>query len=372
MQVCYLINQLAPGGAPTLVLDLVRTIDSDAAEFTVCFIEGEDDLVPQFREAGARVVDFEAELKFDPRALAKLAHFFRQESFDVLHTHLPYSQTLGRLAAWAGGPPIVVSTQHNVPDNYHPVTRTLERLTRPLDDVTVACSEGVEQAFHGTSNLYDGTHNHGWCTIYNGIDAEGFSQQVADADGETVRSEHGIRSAPCLLNVARYVSAKAQDDLVAAMADLTDTVPDAHMLIVGWGERESELRTAVTEAGVEDSVTITGRVSSVHPYYEAADAFVSSSTFEGLPITHLEAMAANLPLVATDIPGVREVVVEGETGYLVPPNDPPRLASVMKRLLESGEGEEMGRRGRQRVEEVFSIERTAEAYLQLYCDLTSS
>src|SRR5699024_7421472 len=97
MKVCFLINQLAPGGAPTLLLDIVRHTDDEDIDYTVCFIEGENTLASDLEAAGARVVDFGAEFKFDPRAIWRLARFFQREEFDILHTHLPYSQTLGRV-----------------------------------------------------------------------------------------------------------------------------------------------------------------------------------------------------------------------------------------------------------------------------------
>ncbi|WP_436911252.1 glycosyltransferase [Halosimplex marinum] len=370
MEICYLINQLAPGGAPTLLLDLVRRTDPDVS-YTVCFVEGDDSLVPDLREAGAEVVDFGASFKFDPRALGRMARFFRRREFDVLHTHLPYSQTLGRLSALLGTIGAVVSTQHNVPENYHPITRTLERTTRPLDDATVAVSAGVERAFRGAAHRYDGTLEDGWCTIYNGVDTDAFGTAVETADPDSL-AVTVADDATVYLNVSRYVPAKDQATLVDAMAAVVDREPAAHLFVVGWGSEEESLRERVRRRGLDDDVTVTGRVPSVHPYYALADVFVSSSVFEGLPIAHLEAMAAGLPVVATDIPGVDEVVVDGETGRLVPPESPDALASAMCDLASADRQSEFGRAGRQRVGEEFDIASTVEAHRRLYESLSPS
>jgi hypothetical protein len=124
MKICFLINQLAPGGAPTLLLNIVTHTDADAnIDYTVCFIEGDDTLVSDFENAGARVVDFGAAFKFDPRALTRLARFFRREEFDVLHAHLIYSHTLGRVFGRLGGIETIVSTQHT---ECHRTLRTLQ------------------------------------------------------------------------------------------------------------------------------------------------------------------------------------------------------------------------------------------------------
>lgn len=109
IDICFLINQLAPGGAPTLLLDIVTHTDVDI-QYTICFIEGDDSLALDFRAAGARVVDFGAEFKFDPRALSRMARFFREEEFDVVHAHLPYAQTFGRVFGRLGGANRIVST----------------------------------------------------------------------------------------------------------------------------------------------------------------------------------------------------------------------------------------------------------------------
>jgi len=368
MHVCYLINQLAPGGAPTLLLDLIENTDDEDVSYTVCYIEGDDDLVRDLRAAGAEVVGLGANFKFDPRALYRLAGFFFKQEFDVLHTHLPYAQSLGRFFGRLGNVETIISTQHNVPENYHPITRTLERSTRRMDDATIAVSEGVERAFRGHSHRFDGSLDDGWCSIYNGIHVEEYNASVEEADPLSVAPDIDSNTL-VYLNVARYVPAKSQVDLIDAMSIVAESVPNAHLFIVGWGDREESLRKRVSQHGLENHVTVTGRVPSVFEYYSLADVFVSSSIFEGLPITHLEAMAADLPIIATGIPGVEEVVVDGKTGRLVPPNSPHDLADAMIELTETDTREEMAAAGFCRVSELFSITDTVTNHLQLYRSL---
>jgi glycosyltransferase involved in cell wall biosynthesis len=371
MDVCFLINQLAPGGAPTLLLDIVKHTDADTnIDYTVCFIEGDDTLVSDFEEAGARVIDFGAEFKFDPRALARMVWFFQREEFDVLHAHLPYSQMLGRVFGRLGSTERVISTQHNVPSERHPITRTLEQVTRPLDAATIAVAGDIERAFTGGVHRYEG-HLHGqWCTIYNGIDVEGFNEQVRQANPTEFCARKEIEGDPLFLTVGRYVPAKAQHDLISAMGRLTDEHPDAHLLVVGWGELENELRHLVEKRDLTESVTITGRVPSedIPEYYALADAFVSSSVREGLPIAILEAMAAGLPVIATKISGVQEAVENDETGLLVPPNSPGELDDAM--IGAASAQESFGERGYDRVLNRFNVRRTVQLHVKLYHELT--
>jgi glycosyltransferase involved in cell wall biosynthesis len=366
MRVCFLINQLAPGGAPTLLLDIVSHTEADAdIEYTVCFVEGDDTLVPEFRRAGARVVDFDAKFKFDPRALGRMARFFRREEFDVLHAHLPYSQTLGRVVGRLSGQEIIVSTQHDFRDKYHPVTRFLECITRSLDTATVAVSQSVEHDFTGESHLFPDRADR-WCTIYNGLDCRTFADRVSQADGDAVRREWGIDDDIVFLNVARYQSPKGQKDLIRAMTHVTDTLPDAHLFVVGWGPLESDLHQLVSELGVEDNVHVTGRVPDVEQYYAAADVFVLPSKRESFGIVLLEAMAAKLPVVATDIPGLREVVANGEGGVVVTPQSVEVLAEGMVSFRSERKRRVFGERGHERAHSRFDIEQVASLYERLY------
>lgn len=365
MDVCYLINQLAPGGAPTLLSNLVEGMGDRDVTFTVCMIGGDDTLVADFESKGVEVVNFDAKFKFDPIAVLDLARFLRERDFDVLHAHLPYAQTLGRICSLFTDVDAVVSTQHNVPGNYHPVTRFTERVTRRLDDATIAVSRGVERAFRGDAHMFDGSLEDGWCTIHNGIDVEGFHDAVRSADAATVEPRVSAEDL-VYLNVSRYVPGKAQDVLIDAMEDVVATEPGAKLFVVGWGKREAKLRQRVRDRGLEESVTITGRVPSVHEYYALADVFVSSSIHEGLPTTHLEAMAATVPIVGTEIPGVTEAVVDGETGTLVPPRDRSALSDAMLELVDEDERMRLAENGYDHVHEQFDTVSTVDRHHRLY------
>lgn len=381
MRVCLLINSLGHGGAETLLLRLVRNAAPEEVTFTVCYLGGSDDLAPEFEAEGVRVVSFGASTdppQFDPTAIPAMVRFFRNEEFDVLHAHLPYAQALGRVVARLFGPGAVVTTKHTLPGNHHPVERLADSLTRPLDDASVAVSTGVEAAYRGEASMYDPPVDGRWCTIFNGIDAESFNHLVRTADTAEIEDRWSVgngpesaggRDDPVFLNVGRYVPQKAQSDLVAAMSKVTKTLPDARLFLVGWGELAEQLDRQIREAGLTENVFLTGRSENVHRYYAVADAFVLPSTYEGLPMTLLEAMAAELPVIASDIPGVADVMAAGETGELVAPNAPAELAAAMIALSSPERRAEYGRRGYRRVSTEFAMDSTVDDYLTLYEEL---
>lgn len=367
MKICFLINELAPAGAQTLLLDIVRNTDADDIEYTVCFIEGDDSLVSDFENMGARVVNFDATFKFDLRALWRLYRFFQHEEFDILHAHLPYSQILGRVFGNLGDSQNIVSTQHSAPNNYHPVTRILERITRSLDSRTIAVSKAVERLFTGDAQEYEPEQTQQWCTIHNGIDVDEFGSAVRAAETNDIYSEFEIGDGPVFVNVGRYFPQKSQHTLIKAMGHVVDELPEAQLLVVGWGELEDNLRATVRKHDLCDTVHITSRVPSIHPFYKISDCFVLSSVRESFGIVLLEAMAAKLPVVATDVQGIPEIVKHEQTGLLVPPRTPVALADAMVQSITSDN--DYGANGHERAASAFDIQETVSSHIRLYREL---
>lgn len=363
LRVCLVINSLSHGGAEHLLVDLVEAIDRTEVAFTIVHM-GEDALTEPLREAGATVQRINEQFRFEPSVLSQLSYFLHKNSFNLVHLHLPYSQTIGRIAATLAGGIPVVSTQHNVPANYHPVTRTTERITRPLDAATVAVSQGVERSFTGGAHKPNEPNlDDQWCTIYNGIDVRSFRDQVSASPTAELKEKYGINDEQTVfLNVGRYVEVKSQRDLIKGFEQMGES--DAHLFIVGHGPLEKDLRAAGREASGQ--IHVTGEVSRVYPYYAVADAFASTSRAEGMPVTLLEAMAAELPVIATDIAGTREVVVDGKTGHLYPYGDIKQLRELLRFFTSLDSQSRYGSAGLDRAHNVFDVKHMAEAYLKLY------
>ncbi|ELZ01820.1 glycosyltransferase [Natrialba asiatica] len=365
MEICYLINQLAPGGAPTLLLDIVRN-SSDGESYTICQMEGDTSLANEFSQSGAEVVNFGARFKFDPIAMSKMASYFRKNEFDILHAHLPYSQTLARTIGRVGKVDKIISTQHSFPSNYHPITRFLERQTRWLDDATIGISKAITQSFRESPTRTD------WYTIYNGTNVERLSKKTEHSDSNKLKSKLDIEEETIFLNVGRYVPVKSQSDLIRAVSMRESHFQDSHFLIVGWGPLEAELTQLADDLGVSDRVTITGQVpkEDIHRYYALADAFILPSKSEGFGICLIEAMAASLPVIATDIPGVREVVNDEKTGLLVPSSSPNKLANAIIELESVEKRHSLGKSGFKRVSNRFDIKNTIDQHTTLYHQLS--
>lgn len=357
MQVGYVVTSLATGGAEAMLLRQTQYSDREA---TVFRLGGSADLEPDFEANGTEVVDLDVDSVVSPTDLRRAYSTLLDYDLDVLHAHLPSSMIVARIAGRAAGVGTVVSTHHMSMD-YPLGLRTVERATRFLDSHEVAVSEGVRESQSWRFDVPD------WSVIYNGIDVAEFNARVNDAEPPDEFDDDG----PVFLNVGRYAPEKGQRYLIEAMADVVVERPDARAVIVGHGPDRDALETAVAELNLEDNVYVTGKVPvrQIHDYYALADVFVLPSLNEGLPITALEAMAAELPIVGTRVQGVEEVVTE-RIGRLCPPRSPDELAEAML-AVASGDRESMGERALERAYERFDIDNTVNAYERLYGRLVS-
>jgi glycosyltransferase involved in cell wall biosynthesis len=366
MNVCFLINHLDTGGAQTLILNMIESTDRPDIEYTVCYVGGKDEMVSEFVKKGVEVIDFGARTELpqlDPRALVHAFRFFGRRDFDIIHTNLTYSMILGRIAGRRAGAS-VVSTHHSIRRNYHPVERALEAMTQAYDAATVFVSEAVASSF-GNRRTRDRA-----LTVYNGIDAKEFNDRVVTADGSGLRADLGVDEETVVLSVGHCIEEKRQIDLVRAVGHLSrgETDPGVHLVVVGDGPVREELRQTVQERGIEAHVSIVGRIprSEIYRYYACADVYAQVSEYEGMPMTVLEAMASEVPVIGSASPGIEEFVEDGQTGRLVSPKSPREVADAMAALTDEERRQRLGERAYQSVVTEYDITQTAKAYHSLY------
>ncbi|MFX0197534.1 MAG: glycosyltransferase family 4 protein, partial [Candidatus Hodarchaeota archaeon] len=201
-------------------------------------------------------------------------------------------------------------------------------------------------------------------TIQYGVDTGKFYP----IRGRTIRDELGIsKEARVLGTVARFTEQKGHQYLIDAAPKIVSAFPDVYFVFVGDGPLRSELHFKVHQLGLDSQVLFLGFRSDVRDLLNAFDVFVLPSLYEGLPNVVLEAMACGKPVIATEVDGTPEAVVQGETGILVPTQDSEALANAIIELLgDRRKVEEMGRRGRERVEMKFSLDSEINKFVELY------
>jgi glycosyltransferase involved in cell wall biosynthesis len=288
--------------------------------------------------------------------MARDAHrAIRAERPDLVHTHLVHADIYGGAAARLLGIPSV-STRHN-DDRYllgpfRYVDRAFARPARKLIAISDAVRAFLEHAGHDPEKLV---------TIRYGLD-----ELPAAPSDPTPAAANVPPDAPLAVAVGRLIAQKDHPTLLRAFALVRAKLPQAQLAILGSGPLEAETRALTVELGLAEAVVLPGR-TDIRDWLERADVFVHSSRWEGFGIVLLEAMLAGLPVVATRVSAVPEVVADGETGLLVEAGDHTGLAAHLETLLTDRErAAALGEAGRQRALKEFSVGRMADRTLTLY------
>ena len=369
LTVLLLINDLRGGGAERQVIELARGLDATRFRPIVATLYGGQPLEEELCAAGLPPVSLERRHKLDFGTVRTLARLLRRERVDVIQPFLTPATFFGLTAGLVARTPVKIVTERcglrARPGLGSNVYRFFEdRLTR-FADAAVSNSDA--------GRLYlmaRGIRPEAIRVIHNGISPArtAFSERAARA----VRDQLGLpRDARVAGIVASLQPAKDHETFLQAAARVSDAVPNAHFVIVGDGELRAHLESRARDLGLATRVRFTGNVPDVAPYIAAFDvAALSSCDHEGCSNALLEAMAMGRPCVATDVGGNGELVVDGETGLVVPARDPERFAQAMTRLLNNPDrARAMGRAGRTRFDASFTVGRMVRAYEDLYAEL---
>lgn len=361
IKVLHIIGGGEFGGAERHILTLFKAVDPQEAVLeAVCFFEAP--FAQLAREAGMKVTVLPMRSKLDLGVAWKLKELL--SGYDLVHTHGVRANLLGRLAARGKGLP-VVSTVHSLLalDYPHPVSRLVnglcERFTRGLTDHFIAVSEYLAAAL-----VNDGVPQEKVSVVYNGIDSADGEQDA----GTSLRNRYGLpKEVPLIAAVGRLHRVKGHHYFIAAAARVARKHPEARFLVIGSGPERPRLERMVRRLGLSDRVLFTGFVKDVRKLYGEFALLVVASLSEGLPLTVLEAFLSGTPVVATCVGGLPEVIRDGDTGILVPPKDPERLAAAICWVLEQPvAARAMAAQGREVVLRKFSAPRMAQETLAVY------
>jgi glycosyltransferase involved in cell wall biosynthesis len=298
------------------------------------------------------------------KGLWSLWKLIREGNYDVVETFTPDSNVLGMPLAWMGRVPVRMATHHGAIEG---LPRWREKLhtwliNHNLANILVTVSERTRQ-----NALQEGIRADHVVVIQNGI----APVSVEGVNRLDVRKEAGVGENDLfLLSVGRLVHQKAHEILVAAMPSVLKQFPHTKVGICGDGFLRPQLDAQIKSLGLEKSVMLLGRFDHVTKFLAAADIFILPSRWEGLPIALLEAMSVGLPVIATRVEGVDEVVADREHGLLVPVEDVAALSDAILQLLQDPQARrKMGMAAKQRLLEAYSIDHMGEKYLSLMVDI---
>ncbi|HXW07190.1 MAG TPA: glycosyltransferase [Vicinamibacterales bacterium] len=313
----------------------------------------------QRAEEGLDLIPLAPRTEMDLGAAWRLSRLVKQLGPDIVHAHDPHAVAMAALALSMSTqltkPPLVASRRVD----FRLRGTALSRWKYRQVDCFICASEAIRQLL-----LKDGVPPARAVTVHEGIDLG----RVEAAPPAKLHEELWLpHHAPLVGNVAALVPHKGQRHLIDAAAQVVRRVPDARFVIAGEGELRTSLERQIREHHLEKHVLLAGFRPDVLSVHKAFDVFVMSSVTEGLGTSLLDAMACGKPIVATRTGGIPEVVVDGETGLLVPPRDAGAMADAIVTMLTDGELRgRMGRAGLTRARRRFTAERMVQSTLRIY------
>lgn len=297
----------------------------------------------------------------DPHGWLRYQLWIRRQRPDIVHSHLPHAAWLTRWSRLLAPAHIQLDTIHTASIGTHG-RQIGYRRSRWLPDLTTAVSGCVLDAYRA-AGLVRPTHA---VVMPNGVDVETWKADAAER--AAMRESLGIRDSFLWLSAGRLEPVKNYGSLLRAFAHLPAS---ARLAIAGTGSQENELRILASALGIETRVRFLGFVPDLLPWTQAADAAVLSSNWEGLPMALLEAAACELPCVATAVAGSREIVVDQDSGFLIPPGNTDALSIAMAKLmhLPISMRKAMGCRARAHIIRHYSLESVLDRWEAIYRDL---
>lgn len=367
--VCHVLHSMVVGGAETLAMSLAI---EHSGEYRPVFA-----LLDEVGALGHRLVDrgYKVELLgrgqgIDLRCARRLARFFRRENVELVHAHQYGPLFYSALARLFGYRPPILFQEHgrDYPDFRRPRRVWANRVLLSHRDCFVAVGHSVREALV----KFEGLSRDRVEVIYNGIDI--FAYDPGRSARETVRRGLGLDEDDfVIMQVARLNRLKDHGTALRALQAVRETMPRANLVLVGDGETRSALEHQCGSLGLQDFVHFVGSRSDVPTLLQGADVFLLTSISEGIPLTLIEAMATGLPCLATDVGGVSEVVLEGESGFLAQAGDHKALAGSLCDLAANpGLRARIGSAGRVRAETKFSSLTMHARYRELYRSMINS
>lgn len=359
--VLQVVLSLASGGTERLVVETVKALGSDF-RMAVCCLDELGTLAPELTALGIPVTVLGRSSGFHPTIGRQIARAARQHDAAILHCHQYTPFVYGACARlWRPGSRIIFTEHGRLFDQQpSPKRRLANRLLRTLPTRVYTVSADlkahlVAEAFHADQIR----------VLHNGVVPSALTAAAARA---VARQALDLPADAFLVAaVGRLDPVKCLDDLVEALALVRRQSGKTMLVLVGDGPERARLEGQVEQLGLQDTVRFAGYRSDVRSIMPAFDLYVNSSSTEGISLTILEAMSAGLPVIATAVGGTPEIVVDGETGILIPAHDPQALAEAIVSVRSRPDGGQgLGLMGRARVLSEFSFDRMVAEYAAAY------
>lgn len=368
-KVFYFLDSLEVGGTETQAVELALRLPINVYDVTLGCLRVKGPLLEKLKGSAVAIREFHPTGGLDsPRGLyqlARLAAYLRREKFDVVHTHDLWTNLMGVVAARMAGVPAIVSSRRDLAhfDWYQGRRRNWLRRIQNLSGVVLANATPIRDALIAD----DGFAPEKLRVIHNGVDTAKFQRGRRDRE----RLFPGLQNQKLVVLVGNmHTDVKGHPWLVEAAPAVLKEFPQTRFVFAGDGDSRPAFEQQAAKLGLQSNFMFLGRRSDIPDVLASCDIAVLPSRAEGLPNAVLEYMAAGLPAIASRVGGNAELVEDGVTGLLVPPEDSSAIAAALLRLLRDPElSRKMAENGRKVAVENYSFERLIREVDALYTEL---
>jgi len=365
LKILFLITSLAYGGAETQLVNLATRLKGRGWDVRVVSMLPPQAFIDELQQAGIPLATLNMRRGVaDPRAVFRLLKILREWKPDIVHSHMIHANLLARITRIFYKVPVLVSTAHSISEGRR-WREIAYKLTDSLADITTNVSRAAVERYIRVGAAPEGKI----IFMPNGVDTLRFRPDQTLR--RTLRDDLGVNGKFVWLAVGRFEAAKDYPNMLQAFKTVVETIQNTMLLFAGQGTLLEDIKKLAIDLGLTKNVRFLGMRRDVPELMNAADAFVLSSQWEGFGLVIAEAMACQLPVVATDSGGPREILNGGKLGFLVPTKDPKALATAMIKMMNLPELERkaMGRAGRAYIEANYSLERVVDQWENLYKEL---
>lgn len=357
MNVLHIISTLEIGGVELQLLEVLKRLDRSRFNSIVCCLNRGGALTDDFLKLGIEVIVLRRRFRFDPLLIKQIIRVVKEKRIDIVHTYMFTANSWGTLSSRIAGVPVIINSVRDIEVWKKRHHRFIDRMLFPSVDVIITNSDATRDFMINNGRL----DREKFVTVYNGIDVSKFTPCTSGLDNES----------PTIGTVARLDEPKkGLIFLIGAMEIIIREMPHCQLVIAGDGPSRGDLEEIVRVRGLKENVKFLGFRRDIPKLLAGMDVFVLPSLWEGLGNAVLEAMAMGKPVVAANVGGIPEVVINEKTGFLVSAGNSAALADAIIKLLKSPEiRAEIGKAGRNRVEENFRIEKTVEKLQSIYNEL---
>jgi len=363
IKLCFLINCFTMGGAQVFLYNLIKNLDYEIFDIYIIGIKNIGPFKEKFNKLSVNTYSLNVTNICDLHSFLRLFRLFKKINPDILHTNLFYSHIMGRLVSIFFGFK-VIGTIHNTL-HYNLFMQFLLKITDFLNDYNIAVCKKVKKVLLEKKISKPNKIK----VIYNSVVYDRYQNELDLTEIDKYKNDLALKNNDkVLISIGRLENPKGYLNLIKSIKIIDNKYDNYKLLIIGKGNLYQALKKEIKKNNLEQKIKLLSEREDIEKLLKISDIYIMSSLWEGLPISLLEAMASGLPVIATKVGGINEVVKNNKNGLLIEPGDIIELANAIEKLLKSDNEKlkKLGSKAQNTIRNYFCLEEQVKKYETLY------